>query len=167
MWRPKLKIQIVLCLVLAVLYGAARQTDIPLVEKQMDKMVAAVSTHYTAGDLAESGKKAAAAIIQMPVAVTNQVIASQEAQKYGLPIEAAEDGETVSVYAVAGGIVSETGESEELGNYVILQHDNQISVYGNCSKIYVKSAEHVRKGQVIASYTESPEKDFIYQLKDQ
>ena len=60
----------------------------------------------------------------------------------------------------------ETGENEVLGKYVIISHEDKISTYGNCDNIYVREHEHVRKGQVIASFTNDGSRTFLYDLKD-
>lgn len=62
----------------------------------------------------------------------------------------------IQVYAAGGGTVAEIGKSSQYGNYIRIAHGNKIeTIYGGCTKIYVKSLEKVKKGQIIASV--SPE----------
>lgn len=89
---------------------------------------------------------------------------------YGDPIDVVATGTTnniSSVYAVNGGTVINVGTSDELGNYIIISHgEESISTYGNCSKIYVKKLQRVRKGEVIGEYMDNnPKKKFFYSIK--
>lgn len=60
---------------------------------------------------------------------------------YGAPVKAARSGRVVSC-----------GWSGGLGNTVVLAHDMKFqTLYGHCSKLYVKRNQYVKKGQVIAS----------------
>lgn len=166
MWKRKLKMQLIASAILIFLYGIVHNVNSPIVQEKVDTIVATVSMHYTVEDMTSRGKQAASALIQAPVAVTSRITASQESQKYGVPIGQVEEGETTSVYASAGGKVIKTGNKEALGNYIVIEHDTQISTYGNCHNLYVKEGEHVRKGQVIASYVRQEGTDFYYCLSD-
>lgn len=60
------------------------------------------------------------------------------------------------VYAVAEGIVTETGFEKEFGNYIVLQLENDICVkYGHLEKIKVETRETVSQGQVIGTLGQS------------
>jgi len=60
---------------------------------------------------------------------------------YGTPIRAARSGRVVSC-----------GWKGGLGKAVVLRHDNGFqTVYGHCSKIYVKRNQYIKKGQNIAA----------------
>ena len=66
----------------------------------------------------------------------------------GVDIAAAQ-GE--DILAAAAGTVVETGESNSLGLYVILQHGNAVqTVYGHCSKILTREGARVKAGTRIA-----------------
>lgn len=164
MRKKRLKFQLIACVILVLFYGVAQSITAPAAKEKLTSFVAMASTHYTASDLANGGKQVIATLVKAPVAVTNRITASQEAQQYGLPIGKTDKGETTSVYAVAGGRVIETGENDIIGKYIVIQHDDKNSIYGNCHNLYVKEGEHVRKGQVIASYINIEGKDFYYLL---
>ena len=164
MWKKKMYVQIAICLIVATAYTIIQNTNTPVLQDKCASVVAVMSRHYTVSDVTEGGKKAVMGLIKAPVIVTGHIIASQEEMTYGLPIDNLEKGETGSVYSVAGGLVIETGENEKIGKYIKLQHENAISTYGNCSKIYAKESEHVRKGQVIARFTYDGTKEFYYKL---
>lgn len=166
MRKKKFKFQLIVCMILALFYGIAQSITAPAAQAKFTSFVAIVSTHYTAADIVNGGKQAISTLIKAPVAVTNRITASQEAQQYGFPIGTTEKGETTSVYAVAGGSVIETGENDIIGKYIVIQHDDKNSIYGNCHNLYVKKGEHVRKGQVIASYVDLEGKDFYYLLSE-
>lgn len=166
MRKKRLKFQWIVSMILVLFYGIAQSITAPAAQEKFTSFVAMASTHYTASDIANGGKQAISALVKAPVAVTNRITASQEAQQYGLPIGKTEKGETTSVYAVAGGRVIETGENDIIGKYIVIQHDDKNSIYGNCHNLYVKEGEHVRKGQVIASYVNIEGKDFYYLLSE-
>lgn len=166
MKKSKIIYQALACIVIAAAYIIMSSISAPKVNEKCASAVAAMSKHYTVKDVAEIGVQAASGIIKAPVAVTSHIIMSQEKQQYGHPLDEPEEGETGSVYSVAGGKVMETGENEVLGKYVIISHEDKISTYGNCDNIYVREHEHVRKGQVIASFTNDGSRTFLYDLKD-
>ncbi|MBN2160233.1 MAG: peptidoglycan DD-metalloendopeptidase family protein [Spirochaetes bacterium] len=54
------------------------------------------------------------------------------------------------VRSTADGIVSETGVSKELGNYIVVRHKGgYCSVYGHCHLFAVKKMSYVRRGDVV------------------
>ncbi len=56
-----------------------------------------------------------------------------------------------SIYACADGSVLESGWDSSYGNYVKLQHkDNVVSIYAHCSKLCVDVGDLVKAGDVIA-----------------
>lgn len=164
MWKKKLCVQISICMIVAVAYIVIQNTDAPKLQEKSASVVAVMSKHYTVSDVSEKGKQAVMNVIKAPVTVTSYIIASQEEMAYGQPIDTVKKGETGSVYSVAGGTVIETGENEKIGKYIKIKHENAVSIYGNCNKLYAKESEHVRKGQVIASFTNDGTKDFYYKL---
>ena len=166
MKKSKMIYQSLACLVIAAVYITAGCASGSVLEEKRASAVAQVSKHYTVSDIADFGKRAVSGVIKAPAAVTGYIISSQDQQKYGLPLDEPENGETGAVYAAAGGRVIKSGENDVLGKYVVIDHDDKVSTYGNCDRIYVKAHEHVRKGQVIASFTNDGNKNFLYDLKD-
>lgn len=62
---------------------------------------------------------------------------------------AAPKGSRIS--AAAAGTVTDTGEGEYIGKYLILSHkDGYSTLYGHCSEVLVKKGERVKRGQLIA-----------------
>lgn len=164
MWKKILLIQTCICMFLISGYISIDISDAAGLQEKQSRAVAAMSKHYTAQDILERTRHAASAIINTPATVTNFIISVSGQQRYGKPIDHAETGETTSVYAVSGGFVIKTGENDKLGKYVKIRHDGNVSVYGNCNKIYVKEGEHVRKGHVIASFKQERNNSFYYDL---
>ncbi len=165
MWKRKLLIQSVICIVIAGGYITIQHIDSPVLQKKTENAVAAISKHYTISDIADKGTAAVMNIIKAPAVVTSRIIESQETRKYGAPVDEIVSGETGPVYAAAGGRVIETGSNDDIGLYVKISHDSAISTYGNCDRLYVKENEHVRKGQVIGCFTNDGSDEFYYDLK--
>ena len=166
MRKKKIIIQSVVCVMIAAGYGLLQHIEAPAAEEKVSKAVAAMSMHYTVSDIADKGRTAVVNIVRTPAVVTGKIISSQEAQKYGAPADDIPEGETGSVYAVAGGKVIETGTDEQKGMYIKISHEDSVSIYGNCDRIYAEENEYVRKGQVIASFTNDGEKDFYFELEE-
>lgn len=70
---------------------------------------------------------------------------------YGIDITGIAGGSYGSpIYSIQNGTVSRTGSSGDMGNYVMINHNNGYnSVYMHLSKILVKSGDNVLKGQPI------------------
>lgn len=164
MWKKKLVAQTLACLLIAGTYGIISVSDSAYINEKRDSVTAAIYVHYTISDITEIGKQAVVSLIHAPSVVTNKIIASNETRKYGLPVDNIPAGETGPVYAAAGGKVIETGENDDLGLYIKIKHEDKLSVYGNCDRLYAQENEHVRKGQIIASFTNDGTGEFIYEM---
>ncbi len=56
------------------------------------------------------------------------------------------------IHCVSEGTVSETGYSDNYGNYILIKHDDKISsFYANCEKVLPAIGDKVKSGQVIAT----------------
>lgn len=56
------------------------------------------------------------------------------------------------IYAAAAGTVDAAGWQNDLGNYVLLLHENQlVTLYAHCDSILVKQNDQVKAGQTIAT----------------
>ncbi len=56
-----------------------------------------------------------------------------------------------NIAAAAAGTVSQTGEGEYIGKFVMISHsDSYTTIYGHCSQILVTPGKTVKKGQIIA-----------------
>lgn len=70
-------------------------------------------------------------------------------EHYGVDI-GADEGE--NIYAAMAGRVVVAEESPSYGNYVVIDHGNDIkTLYAHCSKLYVKKGEYMQKGDIIAA----------------
>ena len=75
-------------------------------------------------------------------------ISGKKSDHTGIDIAAADGSD---ILAFADGTVSETGQSEVYGNYIIIEHDQHISTfYGHLSSISVKEGKEIKKGAKIA-----------------
>lgn len=70
--------------------------------------------------------------------------------------------EDLKVYAIAKGTVEETGYTFELGNYVVIAHENGLkSFYGSLNnELLVSKGANVEKGQTLALASDSAENYF-------
>lgn len=60
--------------------------------------------------------------------------------------------EGTDIFAAYSGIVETAGSSDARGNYIILNHQNGVkTLYGHCSKLYVKNGDTVKAGDKIAA----------------
>lgn len=157
-------LQTCVCILLLCGYASAGKLDSELIEERRSQAVAAMSKHYTVSDIWNKGRNAVLSFRKIPAAVSNYVMSSQSTQEYAQPVDQAVEGAVTSVYAVSGGQVIETGKNAELGNYIKIRHDEAVSVYGNCCRIYAKEGKHVRRGQVIGSYVQDKSNEFYYAL---
>lgn len=159
MWKKILIVQTVICIVLSLAYHFELS--------KRDELVSVISVHYTAGDIFRKSKESIKTVTGIPAAVTNNIIGLSDTDQYGKPVDECREGTVTPVYAVSGGKIIETGENQELGKYIKIRHEEAVSIYGNCSAIYMNKGEFVRKGQVIASYYSDKERPFIYNLSEQ
>ena len=66
----------------------------------------------------------------------------------GVDLAAAEG---TRIAAAAAGVVTEAGEGEYIGKFVILSHkDSYATLYGHCMQTLVKRGQRIKKGQIIA-----------------
>ena len=55
------------------------------------------------------------------------------------------------IYAAADGIVVESGSNDSMGNYIIIQHNDELrSIYMHCATVFVPAGMRVYKGDNIA-----------------
>lgn len=58
----------------------------------------------------------------------------------------------IPVYAAKSGKVVSATQNKGMGKYIIIQHrDNNITIYGHLSSIFVRKDDYLRQGQVIGS----------------
>ena len=164
MWKKIFLTQICVCLLIVSGYIAIERSNYELLKERRSEVIAAVSRHYIVSDIWNKGKNAVFSLIKMPVAVTDYVISAQENQQYAQPIAPVSDGGITSIYAVAGGQVISTGENKKIGKYIKIQHEDAISIYGNCTRVYVKEGKHVKRGQVIGRFLKEADNEFYYNL---
>lgn len=66
----------------------------------------------------------------------------------GVDLAAAEG---TRIAAAATGFVTEAGEGEYIGKFVILSHkDSYTTIYGHCAQTLVRKGQQIKKGQIIA-----------------
>lgn len=164
MWKKVFLMQICICLFIVTGYVSMDKTESVFLHDKRSKAVAALSKNYLVSDVFSAGRDAVAALVKTPATITGHIINGREYKPYAEPIDPVVEGVIASVYSVNGGQVCETGENNEFGRYIKIQHDGAVSVYGNCSRIYVKEGKHVRRGQVIGSYMPEKNKQFYYEL---
>lgn len=163
--RKKLLIQAAICLGIFALVKGSSLIDN---EKMTDFRFAAaekLSENYTLREIKEMGSDTLEAAIEMPVTISNAVLTANQIGQYGTPIDENSEQEIKTVHSVAGGRVLRSGLSSDLGMYVSIEHQDQISTYGNLCNLTVVTGDRVKKGDIIGSYDSSSEEDFYYDLE--
>lgn len=167
MWKSKLLKQTGVCVIVVLALLLARSVNVPQLNRGSEAAIAYLSKNYTVSDAMTFAKNSIATIAKTPVTVTNAVLSTKEEGKYGKPADEAKEGETVSVYAVGAGTISAVGENEKIGKFIKINHgDEAESIYGNCTSIYVKELDRVKKGQVIATFKKEPDTEFYYSFRN-
>ena len=100
-----------------------------------------------------------------PAKVVSAIVEVNESSKYGQPIDQEGIGTVRQVHAVAGGAVEKTGRNQKYGLYIILRHEDAISIYGNLSTAGVVEKERIQRGEIIGSFDSSGENEFYYELR--
>ena len=59
------------------------------------------------------------------------------------------DGNKSMIKAVMAGRVKKVGNNRSLGNYIIIEHGDFVSIYGHLSSSFVLSRQYIAAGQVI------------------
>jgi murein DD-endopeptidase MepM/ murein hydrolase activator NlpD len=174
--------QILVCIIIVLLVIVIKKMDIAIVHKTVETFQAKLDHDYTASEMVQSAKDLVAKAKEVPQSVASAFQRSESKLAFSPPADEQaiistfgekssylgteqsgfergmkfQSDKELQVYSVGGGIVSEIGESSQYGKYIKVVHGNDIvSIYGGCTKVYVKSLEKVKKGQLIASV--SPE----------
>ena len=107
-----------------------------------------------AAGISESKRMALAQFLTLPL---DTIIITSRYGKRMPPVEGATsdhkgidlDGNRSCVYSVMAGTVKKTGKSRSLGNYIIIQHGDFLSIYGHLSSVLVCNKQFVTAGQPI------------------
>lgn len=184
-WARRVMLQLAVCILIVLAVIVIKKMDIAIANRALETFHAQMTTDVSGNDLASSAKSVFAQIKVLPAAVEDSSFGTGKKLSFSPPANEAaavstfgeqegyygksETGfergmkfysqEELQVYAVGGGTVAEVSESSEYGGTLVkITHGNEIvSLYGGCTKVYVKPLEKVKKGQLIASV--SPEGD--------
>ena len=66
--------------------------------------------------------------------------------------------------AITGAVI-EANSLNLYGLYIIINHGDECSIYGNLNKIYAAQGDRVKKGDVIGVYCDDSDKEFYYEVK--
>jgi len=165
--------QTVVCLtIFGVVHSGMGALTIEKYEKigeLIDKITEAIQENYTLAELLEIGEEAASKAVSAPAEISEAVISANEQSYYGKPLddEPKAPEETVQpVYASAGGRVLKSGLQDGLGLYVMVEHQNKISIYGHLSSIRVVEGDRIAKGEILGSYDRTSNQEFYYSLEE-
>ena len=165
-FREKFVVQSVICLLIFSAVKTTTMIDVEMMKNLKSWTEEKVTEHYSAEDL----KKAAISFFgkagEAQDIVTSVVIQANEKGRIMQPLGEADSGGIHAVYAPSGGEVVIAGISDEIGLYVKIKHDEQISVCGNLSELAVLTGERVRKGDIIGTFDSNGSADFVYELSD-
>ncbi|MBE7048953.1 MAG: M23 family metallopeptidase [Ruminococcaceae bacterium] len=88
-------------------------------------------------------------IVTSPFGERQHPTNGEEAFHYGIDI-GAEPG--TKIVCAAEGTVLESGESDDYGYYLLVQHANEIyTLYAHCQELLTSAGQSVEKGQVVAT----------------
>lgn len=163
----KLLKQCLVCLLIVLALFISENSGINVLEKGSRFVINKMSVNYTEDDIIKNIKNAGSKIREIPQKASETFNRIVETDNYGEAIDSdCEDGKAV-VYAVGSGQVTAVGDNEEIGKYIRITHGNENeSLYGNLSEIYVKVPDRVKKGQIIALYRNNEDQGFYFNLYD-
>jgi len=160
MLNKKIIVQTIACLVVFTVVQMGFVDRIPKAEVLIDT----ASKNYSIKDLLTAAKNITEHMADLPASVTTAILDANNLNLYGEPLEVAEKG-IKHVYAARGGDVEKSGSDSQIGLYVVINHGDSCTIYGNLNKINVVQGERIKKGDIIASYDESCGKEFYYAVK--
>ncbi|MBR5315991.1 MAG: M23 family metallopeptidase [Firmicutes bacterium] len=166
MKKNKLYVQIVICLVIGILAIYGSQVKQKHIVKYYGAMKSVVMEETTREDVVQTWSQVKGILSDAPSKVVSVVTAVNESTKYGVPMDEEGSSPMMSVHAVAGGKVLKSGISQELGQYIQIQHESAVSTYGNLESINVVETERVQRGEIIGTYDSFNEAEFYYQLDE-
>lgn len=167
MWKWKILKQAGVCLIIALTMLLVQSVNLPVLNKGSEIVMAQLSRNYSGSEVLTMARTGITSVAKAPATITNAVLSTNKANRYGQPIDQAEKGEVVPVYAVAAGTVTSVGENDQIGKFVKISHgDETASLYGNCRVVYAKELERIKKGQIIATYENDGKTEFYYSFSE-
>lgn len=176
--KKRLMIQLLICIVIVLAVIAIKKMDIAIGNKALETFHTQMTKDFTGEDVVHSAKSVMAHMKVLPgpedsgknmdfsppsdhtaaVSTFGEQSGGENGQSgFERGMDFHSDRE-IQVYAIGGGTVSEISQSSQYGTFLKVSHGNDIvSLYGGCTKVYVKPLEKVKKGQLIASV--SPERE--------
>lgn len=146
--------------------GALTMERYERIGRLVEKFAEAIEKNYTLAELLDLGEEAASSLASAPAKLGEAVNYANEQVFYGDPINLDTEEPVQPVYASAGGRVLKSGVLSGLGLYVMVEHENKISTYGNLSSIRVIEGDRIMKGEILGSFDHTAGKDFYYSLED-
>ena len=151
-YREKLVAQIVICMVIFAGIRTIGMLDI----KGVREVKAFVGEHfqknYTAEDINSD--------------ITSVVLKANKVGEFGEPMGKADEDGIQVIYAAAAGEVTSVGINKDMGMYVKINHNDKVTTYGNLCQLTVVTGDKVKKGQIIGSFDNKTEAEFLYSQTD-
>ena len=165
-YREKLVAQIVICMVIFAGIRTIGMLDI----KGVREVKAFVGEHfqknYTAEDIKTAGSRLIEEAGDIHSDITSVVLKANKVGEFGEPMGKADEDGIQVIYAAAAGEVTSVGINKDMGMYVKVNHNDKVTTYGNLCQLTVVTGDKVKKGQIIGSFDNKTEAEFLYSQTD-
>ena len=178
LWVGRLMKQIIVVIMILLIVIVIKKLNISVMNQAVETLHYQMTQDYGPADIEEAAKSVFAYTKEVPKLVGEAIQKSENQMEFVPPASetaavstfgAKSDGsggeqsssqncikfasaQELQVYAVAGGTVTEIFDGKDGNTTLHVSHGNEkSSVYGGCSRVYVKPLERVKKGQLIAS----------------
>ena len=162
----KLLVQTMICLAIFTAFRGLELISADSYESAREKLDGYLGKNYTLAELKTGGSELLDSVRSAPAALAGAVTRANELGRFGAPIDEKDTGGTQAVHAVAGGTVVYAGIDSEHGLMIRVQHEEEVSSYGNLASISAITGERVTKGEIIGTYEKKEGQEFYYQLSD-
>ena len=163
--KNKLILQILSCLIIAVLLFCGEKTNHPVASQCYQSVKNTIMTQLTMDDVSRVWSETFSFVTGATTRIASTVMEVTEESKYGIPIDEKSDETVKQVHAVAGGMVEKTGKNDAYGLYIQIRHEDAVSVYGNLASVGVIEDERVQRGEIIGSFDSLGGTEFYYELR--
>lgn len=146
--------QLLISIIIVLFIILVKQMDIAILNSQVENLEATLSKEITGAEVKAMAASSIQRIKNTPEAAVSAFKEGSAKTAYGAPIDSVldEKAEEFMVYSVGGGTVSKVSESEKLGKFIEVTHDDGVvSVYGMLHTVQVTELSKVKKGQIIGT----------------
>lgn len=158
-------IKTIVTAVIALILVSGSSSNVKVIKEVSLNITSCMKDDFTITDIETMGKNIISDVTNIPgsVATLHEKIIAES--KYIFPVDEYFEGDSTTVHAAAGGVVSEIGNNSDIGKYIVIRHGNEAeTIYGNLKEVNCTLNKNVKQGETIGLYERNPEKNFIYSL---